>query len=229
VSSVDRSLGPVGGQFLRCSLCSELRHDEEVVWRASLDNVEIVAVASLGALATGHLLVCPLRHERSWLQLPDANVDQLLDVIGPLCEQLQRGVNAPVHLFEHGNAVIGSRVVCSVEHAHLHLLPAAVNVWSTLKKDRQWVPIHGGATEMKARANGREYLLYRPPGRELMMSLGDGESIRSQLLRRCFAEALGIPTQWNWRDHARVEDAARTARVVRGLLEGSVLAPCDAS
>jgi hypothetical protein len=116
-----------------------------------------------------------------------------------------------VHRFEHGNATGEQRIACSVEHAHLHLLPAHVNVDDALRRLGSWVPIDTAGSPWVI-THGREYLLYRPPGADesWVRVTPAGKRTQSQLLRRLFAVALGRPGLWNWREHPDPSSAHET-------------------
>lgn len=195
-----------------CALCHQIdgeangdllhRHlGGQYVRRVALENESAVVIPSLGPLGFGHVLVCPARHRRS---IAECDTDEFRDfqrLAHSGASDLARLTGRPVHRFEHGNATGAQRVACSVEHAHLHLLPAAVDVSETLKGMGAWASVDAAASPWEV-SQGREYLLYQPPRAQVsfVRVAAEGESVSSQLLRRVFAEALGRGERWNWRE-----------------------------
>jgi hypothetical protein len=117
----------------------------------------------------------------------------------------------PVHAFEHGNATAGSKIVCTVEHAHLHFLPANVNVDAYLSR-YQWTEVVG---PLEVVTEGHEYLFYQTPSGSQWVTTGNGGSFPSQYLRLAFAEALGVANRWNWRENPASEVTRQTLESLR--------------
>lgn len=196
-----------------CCLCSQIAGDPDrdmiaallpgrPYARRVLDESEAFAVVpSLGALVPGHVLVCPRRHLRSFAALPAALQDELDALVARVGRRLAALHGAPhLHAFEHGMAAAGDRIVCTVDHAHLHLLPLARPVEPVL--EGEWQPFDGRLATLAAQvaaAGGGEYLWLATPGRpSRLQCAAPGAAVPSQALRRAFAAALGQP-QWDWR------------------------------
>jgi len=205
-----------------CALCHQIAgHSEGDLLHAQLggayrrriamENATAVVIPSLGPLTFGHVLVCPIRHTRSIAECQSDEFVGVQRLAAMATAELTRLTAQPVHGFEHGNATGKQRIACSVEHAHLHLLPSGVNVVNELTSLGGWAPVDIAQSPLVV-SRGREYLLYRPPGRvECWVRVTpDGEQVASQLLRRIFAAALGRAGRWNWREHPDIICAHRT-------------------
>jgi ATP adenylyltransferase len=179
---------------------------------------QAVAFPSLGAVTVGHVIVCPRSHHRSWAACPDKVVADGQALTANLKRRLS--LLGPVHEFEHGNGAASHRVACSVEHAHLHLVPAPVDLHAALARYGPWIPVGKGDTRnMRAIVGTSEYLVYRAPAGAAQVWVSADADIPSQLLRRALVDALGRPDEWNWRDHPAVDrvDATLSAFGTTGM------------
>lgn len=199
---------PVDG----CGLCAESRESERA-------GRPFALLASAGALSVGHALLCPVAHVRSVAALGPDGAQVLLDVAERAAGQLEALTGVPVHCFEHGNALDGHRVACSVEHAHMHLLPGDLELDAAIDKVATWLPAPWSARALSEMTQGREYLLYRRPDGRVRIWISDGQPIPSQLMRRLAARALGCPEEWNWRAHPALVRTAETVTLLAGLAE----------
>jgi len=66
-------------------------------------------------------------------------------------------------MFEHGCDSLGLRVPCTVDHAHLHLVPTAADIVVDLPADRHWICAEGGIGAIAPIAGDGEYLYYEAP------------------------------------------------------------------
>jgi diadenosine tetraphosphate (Ap4A) HIT family hydrolase len=205
-----------------CALCGQIAGSEEsnllrpllnTPWSRRpllLEDDAGAVMPSLGALVPGHVLVCPREHVRSFASV-DATARTSLaelteDAVGVLEEQL----SVPVHRFEHGSAAMGPRVACSIEHAHLHLLPADVSISSALGRLGPWIAVRSETNSLTEVVGSREYLLYGQPRGKEWVALAPAGGFPSQLMRRIFATALGAEERWNWREHSGVSNIEHT-------------------
>ena len=208
-----------------CCLCGQIEGDKHrnllmpvvrtpwAVRPVLLENAFAAVMPSVGALVLGHVLVCPMRHLRS---LAIAQCDEytgLINLAGTAAVVLREHTGLPVHRFEHGSATRGERVACSVEHAHLHLIPTAVDVSLALESVAAWRVVAKGQKALKNAVGAREYLLYEAPNGMTFVATGDQRGFASQLLRRLFADAIGRSASWNWRTHPASRNVRRTVEL----------------
>lgn len=200
-----------------CCLCSQIagRAEHDLIARllpgqlyrrrVMFESGAFAAVPSLGPLAPGHALLCPKAHVRSFAALDAA---EWLAARDAFRAALAQRFGAEVHLFEHGMAPGGDRIVCTVDHAHLHFLPlpsgfdAGVGSWPECDP-----------AELAARTNGREYVYYEAPGGTARLLVAEeGQPIESQYMRKLVAAGLGRAAHWNWRTDPDARAADRTWR-----------------
>jgi ATP adenylyltransferase len=175
-----------------------------------LENVGAAVIPSVGALVPGHVLVCTKPHVRSFAAAPAGSQEALWDLSLSVIALLECASGNPVHAFEHGSPQAGTRVACSVEHAHLHVLPAAVSVHRELAEIGNWVAIGDAPEAVSAAVGAAEYLLYRDPAGQRFVALAPREGFPSQLMRRVFADAVGTGPHWDWRRYPAHENVVAT-------------------
>lgn len=209
-----------------CSLCSQLEGSadgdllyellggHEYVRRVVDLSGELALVPSAGALVRGHLLLIPRRHVRSFAALGRAALEHVERTLTQI-EAAMPPQSAALQVFEHGDAPDSERVSCSVEHAHLHLVPGVPDLWPGIAYGLSWEP--AAALADVTRTGGREYLALRTPSAGWQIALAPPAGHPSQILRRAVAEAIGEPTAWNWRNHPRRELTEASWELARAL------------
>jgi ATP adenylyltransferase len=220
----DSDADPIAPSPGICHLCAQIAGDSAAdlvhsvlapaIYRRAVcgETTEFAVIPSIGPLVAGHVLVTPKRHVRSFASLPGWQRDSGDELAARLAADLARVYDQPVHKFEHGSARCGSTIACSVEHAHLHLLPTEAEVWPLIQDAGPWRDL--GTQSLATIVAGREYLLYEQPNGERRVWITDETPIASQFMRQAFAAALRIPQYWDWRTHPRREEIRATlARV----------------
>lgn len=195
----------------RCCLCSQIAGEsgndllarmlpgEPYVRRVMLEDAAFAVMPSLGPLAPGHVLLCPKTHVRSFAAL-DRDFDRALAAMKEaLRAALQEVFPGDVHVFEHGSARAGERVLCSVDHAHLHFVPLPAALSGGLLQTAEWQAFDGSLTALRHIAGDEEYLLYEPPSGTPRALTAKAGRVESQYMRRLIAEQLGNADDWNWR------------------------------
>lgn len=167
------------------------------------ENDDFAVIPSIGPLAPGHVLVTPKRHVRSFASLSPSECDGGAEIAAMVATALARTYGRAVHRFEHGSAICGNSIACSVEHAHLHLVPADVEVWPMIEAAGPWIELDRAS--LRTVVAGREYLMYEGPDQRRMAWITGDTPIASQFMRRALASALGEGSRWDWRHHPRRE------------------------
>jgi diadenosine tetraphosphate (Ap4A) HIT family hydrolase len=216
-----------------CRLCAQIagRAESDLVHEllggvyrrpVVLESARFAAMPSVGAVATGHVLLSPKRHVRSFAALSAAETDDALECIQGLTDRLLSAFGGPVQLFEHGNATCGSKVACSVEHAHLHFLPAIPDLWPAPRLSVEWATL-SSLSDLSEHTRGREYLSLRTAdGAWRVAACPTGTHVPSQLLRRHAAALVGRGEEWNWREYPAVD----LLRLTRDTLRPVAGPPC---
>ena len=213
----------------RCCLCSQIEGDAsgdlisktigetEYLRRIPMENARFAVIPSLGPLTRGHSLLCPKPHIKSFANLPlDADQDYS-SLKSLLRERLGDLFKVPVHCFEHGSAPASSRILCTVEHAHLHFVPANVALLDILLSQGEWLEISPRLQDLSAAVFDNEYLYYETPDGRAFVSVGGKAGFESQYLRRVFVSVLNRSGDWDWRQDLRIEEVEQTYQDLEAL------------
>ena len=194
----------------RNDLIASLLPDSPYVRRIMLEDAAFAVVPSLGPLVPGHSLLCPKVHVRSFAALDRHHHGAYAGMKATLRERLRERYGGEIHVFEHGMAGTGNRVVCTVDHAHMHFLPLPSAFDAGL--DDEWIPFDGSLEALRELSAGAEYVLYEPPAGTAQLLRAGGPGIESQHMRRLIAAGLGASAHWNWRTAPDAAAADQTWR-----------------
>ena len=176
------------------------------------------AIPSLGSLVPGHTLLCPSTHTRSFASLTPTEIDAGCANLADVSERLARLLGGPVQVFEHGDAINGDRVSCSVDHVHLHVVPAAPDLWPHIDGSIVWHELRGGLRGLKQAVGDGEYLLFADTKARWWFAHAPTCGHSSQVMRRALATAIGEPSQWNWRLNPRLEETSASLEILTRTL-----------
>src|SRR5262249_2185605 len=136
----------------RNDLIANLLADSPYVRRIMLEDAAFAVMPSLGPLAPGHSLLCPKTHTRSFAALDRRHHEACATMKAALRARLTERYGGEVHVFEHGMARAGGRVVCTVDHAHMHFVPLPRGLDAGLSD--QWIPFDGSFEALRELSGG---------------------------------------------------------------------------
>jgi ATP adenylyltransferase len=178
--------------------------------RLVLDAAQFAAIPSLGAIVPGHIILCPTSHTNRLADLPSDSWKDFTETKQSLRDRLRKAFGGWVHEFEHGSDRAATRRPCTVDHAHLHLLPIPRYGSIELPSELNWVSISDHPKAIVDTVGESEYLFYRAPDGHAFVASALGVEIESQLLRRAFARLVDLDGSWNWRDEPRLSSVEET-------------------
>jgi ATP adenylyltransferase len=177
-----------------------------------IQSPDFYAVASIGALVPGWVLICPRAHATN---MSESYADpQCVSLRVKLAQLLRARYEVPVRLFEHGATCTGSGTGCGVDHAHLHLVPLELLSLEDIRSfDSALSWMCCKASEIRQVSNGQEYLFYSEDG-SIADPIGYGASLSqptSQFFRKVIASKLGRGGDFNYRSHPNLSNTLATA------------------
>ena len=195
-----------------CCLCSSrISPLSKEPWNRPLyETSNFFVLPSLGSLVAGWLLIVPKKHFLCMGAL-SPELRQELDDLKQRVGAVLRRQYGPASVFEHGPSRTNHSIGCSVDHAHLHLVPIPFDLVDAARLympvDAEWA----AATLVDccaAFANGNDYLYLEQP-------IGSGliavhSNFGSQIFRKAIAGRLGKSGRFNWREYPEVDVIART-------------------
>ncbi|MDP1719325.1 MAG: HIT family protein [bacterium] len=186
-----------------CIFCDRVKLAERLI--AEIDNWYVVA--TLGQIISGYTLVIPKGHFSCMGALtspqPGDSTESILKITEKVCRALSLEYQCgepeapyPVTMFEHG--VVGQ----TIKHAHLHLLPMAIDLTPKILMD-----FPGAELEELRYAEHLQELYSKRQEPYLFWTVPSGKSMvcwnplaPPQYLRLITAELIGYPERGNWRN-----------------------------
>jgi inosine/xanthosine triphosphate pyrophosphatase family protein/diadenosine tetraphosphate (Ap4A) HIT family hydrolase len=166
-----------------------------------------VAFPPLGQFIEGGILLATQDHQFSMATLPDAYYEELDRLMAETCDLLAERYGCRPLMFEHAPAALGDKGTCCVDHAHLNVFPARVDVHAHLRKFPH-VEIGHISNLSAAWFRQRPYLfLQTNEGRRFVYDAG---IVPSQYVRRIVTRELGMPERWHWREYPGLDELRRT-------------------
>jgi len=191
-------------------LIASLLPDQPYARRVLLETDKFAVIPSLGPLVPGHSLLCPKAHAPSFASLDPLLHEELDRASDDLSAGLIRLYGGEIHTFEHGMSAASGRVLCTVAHAHLHVLPLPCDF--RLDLDDAWTTFDGEHETLLALVGNDEYVLYSTPDGAAWVLPARDRIVTPQYMRRLVAAKLGRARDWNWRTSPNATAADRTWR-----------------
>jgi ATP adenylyltransferase len=171
------------------------------------ESNDFLIFPALGSFVEGYLLICPRIHMPSLAGLERALIPKFHLVL----EETKRIVQATfgsVILFEHGMATCERRAGGCIDHAHMHILPADVDLNRFLSPQFPSHPL----TEFSdlGRWRQRPYLFARSQDLAVVYDVPD--NLPSQFLRRHIASELNLEDRWDWGAYLGIAEMENTLK-----------------
>ncbi|HWX21989.1 MAG TPA: non-canonical purine NTP pyrophosphatase [Candidatus Binatia bacterium] len=208
-----------------CPFCTELQQDGPSIFagimgkrlasRVVYEDEHFVVLPPLGEFMEGGLLVLTREHVLSLAQLRPEIFEHLERLLRELGKALVEQYGVPPLVFEHGPAPEWSKGVCCVDHAHLNIFPAAVEVHPHLAK-RMNLSIGSLADLSRLRRAEFGYLFVQE--NDGTRRAYDGQNVPTQLVRRVITTQLGHPERWHWRDYIGQTELLATYEALKGRI-----------
>jgi diadenosine tetraphosphate (Ap4A) HIT family hydrolase len=197
-------------------LIARMLPGEPYVRRIMMESRSFAVVPSLGPLVPGHCLLLPKSHVTSFARLAGELDAEYQQVKAELKEGLRARFGSEATLFEHGMDAAGDRVLCSVDHAHMHFLPLphALEPAMAQRREEDWVEVDGRLGTLRDASRGREYVYYETQDGVRRLATRE-RPFESQYMRQVLAARVGRAERWNWREAPDPRAADRTWREFR--------------
>jgi diadenosine tetraphosphate (Ap4A) HIT family hydrolase len=194
-----------------CSYCAEFAGDIDNSYylknvmpiiglnRVRLESLYFYIFPSVGSLIPGHLLIVPKRH---YTALSMATKDEIVELEGVISElqSIYKSVlrSSSIFYFEHGILDVDKSLINCVDHAHLHILPAAIDTSDLSFRDTKILNI---SEVLNIETTTPDYIFFGDGGRSY---ISFDQDKHAQYLRKIVHEQLKLQNHWNWRSDAQV-------------------------
>jgi diadenosine tetraphosphate (Ap4A) HIT family hydrolase len=162
------------------------------------ESENFYAKAALGHFVFGYTLIIPKEHFPSFAYVPENLFPELETFRNSVLDKLHDLCPHSITVMEHGALSRGKRGGACIDHAHLHLMPLAADLYSTLGERFSFLELRSISEVRRFKEAAVPYLYYQREGRR-SHGVGLSEDIPSQMLRQVACHALGTPELWDWR------------------------------
>jgi diadenosine tetraphosphate (Ap4A) HIT family hydrolase len=163
------------------------------------ESENFYAKAALGQFVFGYTLIISKEHFPSFAYVPEHLFPELEAFRSNVLDKLHDLCQHPITIMEHGALNRCQRGGSCIDHAHLHLMPLAADLYPVLSERFSFRKL-GSISELRRFKDAQlPYLYYQREGRP-SHGVGLSEDVPSQLLRRIACQALGTPELWDWRN-----------------------------
>ena len=123
---------------MNCQFCEEfetkiLTINNKKISRILFASDNFFVFPSLGQIVEGYLLISPKNHHLSIAQIPNNLYFELEELKNKVKKVLTDNYQKPL-FFEHGPISKYEKGGCCIDHAHLHCVPAEVDILEDLAK-----------------------------------------------------------------------------------------------
>ena len=206
-----------------CVFCVELSGDPDSIYerltggspsdRVVHMSTSFVLLPPLGQFMEGGLLLLTREHVKSMAYLESDQVSELEDLMSEVASTLRGVYGSNPVFFEHGPGRGRGKSTCCVDHAHLNIFPADVDLMPLLRQ----FPGHeigtiGDLASLRDNADDYIFVQHGDGTRTVHFS----EDFPSQFIRREITRQLGYPERWHWRDYPGITELRSTYDRLQG-------------
>lgn len=158
--------------------------------RVALETDNFVVLMGLGPIAIGYCLIITKDHYGSYAEIPKRQLGEFKAVVDTV-QSTQKTVFGSSVLFEHGRnggCLPRGRDDDLCYHAHMHLLPASINLATAISDDNYSHEVLKGWNHLSRRVRRNSYLLVQD-GDDLRYTI-DPPSLPPRYLRTKAAEQV---------------------------------------
>ena len=205
--------------MVNCPFCREL-HDGrppdvvavDIDSRILHETDRFVVIPDISPLVPGHVMILPKAHILCFGAVEAAARDEFSGIVNATRTVLGEHYGPSV-LLEHGTSSLDP-VADHVTHAHLHLVPAAVDIRDALRNfNTKTVASFSELSSWAAR--DAEYIYFESCAGERFVA-DRIVGIKRLFFRREIAKQLGIPDPlWDWRQHILRDNLRSTVETLR--------------
>lgn len=156
-----------------------------------------VVIPSEGSIVPGWVLVIP---KNSALRYSEICLDftmELEDLISNLTSKIQKEFGIKPTIFEHGPQCLSQSIGCSVDYAHLHLVPLNFSLVEEVCLFENKITFVNLNSISQLAKYQNDYLLVKEPNDYFKIATDFTKS--SQYIRKIIANKLAVPEKYDWK------------------------------
>ncbi len=204
---------------VNCPFCRELHSgtlpdfcDADIDSRVLHQTNRFVVMVDISPLVPGHVMIVPKAHILCYGAVEPGAQDEFLCIVTATRSILNEHYGPSV-ILEHGTSSL-EPVADHVTHAHLHIVPAAVDIRDALLKFNT-TTIASLSDLSHWAARDAEYIYFESSLGERMVA-DRIVGIKRLFFRREIAKQIGLPDPlWDWRRHILSDNLRSTVETLR--------------
>lgn len=179
--------------------------------RILAESPRFVALASLGSIVPGWVLIVPRTRALNLASLSSGALADLANIREQVAGVLQRRFSGRPFEFEHGPSAPNGLLGCGVEQAHLHMVPLDFDLVEAVCDSGPTGDIRtfSGVSPWSLADGKRDYWIARDRTHDRSVLCYPDTPI-SQGIRKIVAERVGTPDAWNYRTEPFLENVEKT-------------------
>jgi diadenosine tetraphosphate (Ap4A) HIT family hydrolase len=205
--------------MVNCPFCRELQSgklpdfcDADIDSRILHQTDRFVVMADISPLVPGHVMIVPKAHILCYGAIEDTAWDEFLGIVNA-ARTIVREHYGPSVILEHGTCSLAERGD-HVTHAHLHIVPAAVDIRDSLLNFNTTTIASLSDLSYWA-ARDEEYIYFESCAGERMVA-DRIVDIKRLFIRSEIARRIGLPDPlWDWRRHILSDNLRSTVETLR--------------
>lgn len=210
---------------LNCTFCTEFSNNdtsefrsyitkEELDSRIVLSSTNFIALAGLGAMRDGYLLMLPKAHILSFAYLEPSLAFEAQNFKEKAIQAVKH-FSSDLIIFEHGDVEKeNTNTGGCIDHAHFHFYPSHVNLLQILMDQFEHRRIYHITDLFTFKQQRQPYLYYEK--NETSYAFLVNENLPSQYMRRILMTAEGKPDEWDWSVFVGKTNVINTVKKLNG-------------
>jgi diadenosine tetraphosphate (Ap4A) HIT family hydrolase len=204
---------------INCPFCRELQSgklpefcDADIDSRILHETNNFVVIPDISPLVPGHVMIVPKAHILCYGSVEAAAWDEFLGIVNATRAIIREHYGASV-ILEHGTRSVDD-VADHVSHAHLHIVPAAIDIRDALLNFNT-TTIASLSDLSRWAARDEAYIYFESlTGERIVADRIVG--LKRLFFRREIARQIGLPEPlWDWRRHILSDNLRSTVATLR--------------
>ncbi len=170
------------------------------------ESRDFVWVPGLGAFVEGYSLIISKGHILSTGAMAEVRVEDLEQFVGLISGSIEQLYGTDVIVCEHGSMGGTHKAGSCIDHQHLHLFPVNLSKLPlVLEREFEEIAEIGSLKDLMGVHEQKVPYLYIA-SQELGHHAYAAPILPRQYLRQVMASEIGVPEQWDWREHPFIQN-----------------------
>lgn len=192
-----------------CKFCN-LEYNNDIINTVILESNNFKVIPALGQFVEGYLLILSKSHFYSIGGIPNSLAGELIAIKNEVANLLKTHYCSPI-FFEHGASSSGFKAGCCIDHAHIHAIPAKLDLLPYLLSNYNLEKMNNFNKMFDFGQKDIPYLFYEnSKDEQFICSIDINNELPTQYLRKIVAKELNIAKYHDWRSYSFLENIEKT-------------------